>query len=182
MITGFFDGGELGIRTLGTFLYTTFRVSHLRPLGQLSVYLLNCSFLVQKRFGENYRREQEKIFDFNVLKPRQIKGFVRTKPPKLRRISSQPRYDHFDTSPSMLNPVLEYNDYSIFIERGAPLCPARVPEIFRSLFASQNFDRGHSFLLPSSATVTRTPKTHFVRFEDPLGGGRKRPHFDISPY
>ena len=41
----------------------------------------------------------------------------------------------------------------------APLCPARVPEIFRSLFASQNFDRGHSFLLPSSAT----------------GGGRKRP-------
>ena len=70
LITGFFDGGELGIRTLGTFLYTTFRVSHLRPLGQLSVYLLNCSFLIQKRFGENYRREQEKIFDFNVLKPR----------------------------------------------------------------------------------------------------------------
>jgi len=41
-----------------------------------------------------------------------------------------------------------------------------VPEIFRSLFASQNFDRCHSFLLPSSAT----------------GGGRKRPHFDTSPY
>mgnify|MGYP007112530080 CR=1 FL=1 len=41
-----------------------------------------------KALGENYRREQEKIFDFNVLKPRQIKGFVRTKPPKLRRISS----------------------------------------------------------------------------------------------
>ena len=81
-------GGELGIRTLGTFLYTTFRVSHLRPLGQLSVYFLNCSFLVRKRFGENYRREQEKIFDFNVLKPRWIKGFVRTKPPKLQRISS----------------------------------------------------------------------------------------------
>ena len=88
LITGFFDGGELGIRTLGTFLYTTFRVSHLRPLGQLSVYFLNCSFLIRKRFGENYRREQEKIFDFNVLKPRWIKGFVRTKPPKLRRISS----------------------------------------------------------------------------------------------
>ena len=68
LITGFFDGGELGIRTLGTFLYTTFRVSHLRPLGQLSVYFLNCSFLIQKRFGENYRREQEKIFDFNVSK------------------------------------------------------------------------------------------------------------------
>ena len=102
LITGFFDGGELGIRTLGTFLYTTFRVAHLRPLGQLSVYLLNCSFLVQKRFGENYRREREKIFDFNVLKPRWIKGFVRTKPPKLRRISSQPRYDHFDTSPYIL--------------------------------------------------------------------------------
>ena len=32
-------GGELGIRTLGTFLYTAFRVLHLRPLGQLSVYV-----------------------------------------------------------------------------------------------------------------------------------------------
>ena len=31
-------GGELGIRTLGTSLYTAFRVLHLRPLGQLSVY------------------------------------------------------------------------------------------------------------------------------------------------
>ena len=47
----------------------------------------------------------------------------------------------------------------------APLCPVAVPEIFCSLFASQNFDRCHSFLLPSSAT----------------GGGRKRPHFDTSP-
>ena len=36
--SGFF-GGELGIRTLGTFLYTAFRVLHLRPLGQLSVYV-----------------------------------------------------------------------------------------------------------------------------------------------
>ena len=39
-MTGFF-GGELGIRTLETFRSTAFRVPHLRPLGQLSVYL-NC--------------------------------------------------------------------------------------------------------------------------------------------
>ena len=58
------EGGRNEIKNGG------FRVSHLRPLGQLSVYLLNCSFLIRKRFGENYRREQEKIFDFNVLKPR----------------------------------------------------------------------------------------------------------------
>ncbi len=31
-------GGELGIRTLGPFRDTAFRVLHLRPLGQLSVY------------------------------------------------------------------------------------------------------------------------------------------------
>ena len=37
---------------------------------------------------------------------------------------------------------------------------------FRSLFASQNFDRCHSFLLASSAA----------------GSARKRPHFDTSPY
>jgi hypothetical protein len=30
-------GGELGIRTLGPFRNTAFRVLHLRPLGQLSV-------------------------------------------------------------------------------------------------------------------------------------------------
>ena len=32
------DGGELGIRTLGEFPHTAFRVLHLRPLGQLSLY------------------------------------------------------------------------------------------------------------------------------------------------
>ncbi len=40
LITGFFGGGELGIRTLGPFRDTAFRVLHLRPLGQLSVYAL----------------------------------------------------------------------------------------------------------------------------------------------
>ena len=81
-------------------------------------------------------------------------------------ISSQPRYDHFDISPYMLSSVWSKTNYSIFIERGAPLCPARVPEIFCSLFASQNFDRCHSLCLASSAT----------------GSARQRPHFDISPY
>jgi hypothetical protein len=47
-----------------------------------------------------------------------------------------------------------------------PLCPVAVPEILRSLSASQNFDRCHSFLLAFSAT----------------GGARKRPHFDTYPY
>ncbi len=43
-------------------------------------------------------------------------------------ISSQPRYDHFDISPYMLNSVLEYNDYSIFHRTGRPVmscCGAR---------------------------------------------------------
>ena len=34
----FLFGGELGIRTLGEFPHTAFRVLHLRPLGQLSMY------------------------------------------------------------------------------------------------------------------------------------------------
>ncbi len=38
---GIFFGGELGIRTLGEFPHTAFRVLHLRPLGQLSVYVEN---------------------------------------------------------------------------------------------------------------------------------------------
>ena len=43
-------------------------------------------------------------------------------------------------------------------------CPGA--QNFCSLFASQNFDLGHSFLLASSAT----------------GSARKRPHFDTSPF
>ncbi len=39
LFTGLF-GGELGIRTLGPFRDTAFRVLHLRPLGQLSMYLI----------------------------------------------------------------------------------------------------------------------------------------------
>jgi len=81
-------------------------------------------------------------------------------------ISSQPRYDHFDISPSMLNPVVEYNDYSIFHRTGRPVMSCCGARNLLLADASPNFDRGHSFLLPSSAT----------------GGGRKRPHFDISPY
>ena len=44
-------GGELGIRTLGTLLYTTFRVSHLRPLGQLSIYVHLRFLLTPKKFN-----------------------------------------------------------------------------------------------------------------------------------
>jgi|GEM_PF-3631803 len=35
--------------------------------------------------------------------------------------------------------------FNFFIQRGAPLCPFAVPEIFCLLFASQNFDRGTLF-------------------------------------
>ena len=57
----------------------------------------------------------------NPAKPLKIRENEWTKEPKLQRISSQPRYDHFDISPSMLNPVLEYNDYSIFHRTGRPV-------------------------------------------------------------
>ena len=60
--SGFF-GGELGIRTLGTFLYTAFRVLHLRPLGQLSVYVIPHFFqkLLERTDGKN-----NKIFNFRT--------------------------------------------------------------------------------------------------------------------
>ena len=53
----FLFGGELGIRTLGTSLYTAFRVLHLRPLGQLSVIPDNFNkriTLCQEINGSNY--------------------------------------------------------------------------------------------------------------------------------
>ena len=68
-------------------------------------------------------------------------------------ISSQPRYDHFDTSPCIN--LLIYCPKRDF--ESAPLCPVAVPEILCSLFASQNFDRCHSLsslFLPLAALAS----------------------------
>ena len=71
MFTGLF-GGELGIRTLGTFLYTAFRVLHLRPLGQLSVYVIPHYFqkLLERTDGKN-----NKIFNFRTGENPVFMGF-----------------------------------------------------------------------------------------------------------
>ena len=56
------SGGELGIRTLGTFRYTAFRVLHLRPLGQLSVsqlYFTTFSLIFNHNFPWHSRSFQE---------------------------------------------------------------------------------------------------------------------------
>ena len=63
-----------------------------------------------------------------VQKPQCLCGIVREASFIYASVSSQPRYDHFDTSPYMLNSYLSITNYSIFIERGAPLCPVAVPE------------------------------------------------------
>ncbi len=64
-------GGELGIRTLGPFRDTAFRVLHLRPLGQLSVCVFQSAFFfaqisvkkfLERKAGEN--TEKYSIFDF----------------------------------------------------------------------------------------------------------------------
>ena len=59
-----FDGGGLGIRTLGALRHTTFRESHLRPLGQLSkLYLHPIRF---GKWGELMGRTQ-RFFRFRTL-------------------------------------------------------------------------------------------------------------------
>ncbi|MDD6261817.1 MAG: hypothetical protein PUA83_01855, partial [Clostridiales bacterium] len=78
---------------------TAFRVLHLRPLGQLSVYVIPHFFqkLLERTDGKN-----NKIFNFRTGENPRIYGlFKRSKQPALQKISSQPRYDHFDTSPCM---------------------------------------------------------------------------------
>ena len=80
-------------------------------------------------------------------------------------ISSQPRYDHFDTSPYTLNSIQSITNYLIS-RTGNPVMSCCGARNFCLLFASQNFDRGHSLCLALSAT----------------GSARQRPHFDTSPY
>ena len=96
MVTGLF-GGELGIRTLEAFRLTAFRVLHLRPLGQLSVYVIPHFFqkLLERTDGKN-----NKIFNFRTEQKLSIYGdFEGSILPNSQKISSQARYDHFDTSP-----------------------------------------------------------------------------------
>ena len=85
LVTGLF-GGELGIRTLEAFRLTAFRVLHLRPLGQLSVYVIPFSFekLFARTDGKN-----SKLFSFsNRVKPAWLQGFWWTKRTASRKISS----------------------------------------------------------------------------------------------
>jgi len=80
-------------------------------------------------------------------KPRKIKGFRSGGYRIATTISSQPRYDRFDTSAYMLNSIVEDNDYSIFDRTGRPVMSCCGARNLRSLYASQNFDRGHSLRL-----------------------------------
>ena len=116
-------GGELGIRTLGTFLYTTFRVSHLRPLGQLSTSIFQSVFPTNKNsfkklLGRKTGKKTKKYSIFKFVNPNKIKVFLRTKLPNGLKFSSQSRYDHFDTTPYMLNSRRSVTDYLIFSVNG----------------------------------------------------------------
>lgn len=55
LFTGLF-GGELGIRTLGPFRDTAFRVLHLRPLGQLSMNLANIIYHNKRKSARDLSR------------------------------------------------------------------------------------------------------------------------------
>ena len=96
LVTGLF-GGELGIRTLEAFRLTAFRVLHLRPLGQLSVYVIPFSFekLFARTDGKN-----NKIFNFRTEQKLSIYGdFEGSILPNSQKISSRSRYDLFDSPP-----------------------------------------------------------------------------------
>ena len=85
LVTGLF-GGELGIRTLEAFRLTAFRVLHLRPLGQLSVYVIPFSFekLFARTDGKN-----NKIFNFRTEQKLSIYGdFEGSILPNSQKISS----------------------------------------------------------------------------------------------
>ena len=80
------------------FTYTAFRVLHLRPLGQLSIYVIPLSFekLFARTDGKN-----NKIFNFQTEQKLNVYGeTVVNKLPTSQKTSSQLRYDHFDTSPN----------------------------------------------------------------------------------
>ena len=98
--------------------YGEFRVMHLRPLGQLSTGIFQSVFptninLFKKLLGRKTGKKTKKYSIFKLENPNKIKDFLRTKIPNGLKFSSQPRYDHFDTSPSMLTRFPEINAVSV---------------------------------------------------------------------
>ena len=79
-----------------------FRVLHLRPLGQLSVSIfVRFSFqkFAQKFVGEKTGEKAKKYSIWIFGNPELVRVFGGTKFTDSAEISSQPRYDHFDTAP-----------------------------------------------------------------------------------
>ena len=74
---------------------------------------------------------------------------------------------HFDTSPSMLNSVLEYNDYSIFHRTGRPVMSCCGARNFLLAIRFAKFRPLPLLFAPFIRHRHANPKTHFVRFEDP---------------
>ncbi len=77
---------------------------HLRPLGQLSTSIFQSVFPTNKNSFKKLlgRKTGKKTKNYSIFKfenPNKIKAFLRTKLPNGLKFSSQPRYDHFDTSP-----------------------------------------------------------------------------------
>ena len=98
-------------------------------------------------------------------KPAWLTGFRRFGFRLAKKISSQPRYDHFDTSAHIIR-FLFSNEDSAF-QHGEPrYVPLRLSKFSSHLLCSINFDRCCSFCLAFSAT----------------GSARQRPHFDTSAH
>ncbi len=77
-------------------------------------------------------------FDIRTVeKSSKINGFQERRLHEAPLISSQPRYDRFDTSPYLSNPDEGFNALFNCRTGQAPLCPVAVPEISCSLNAHE---------------------------------------------
>ena len=94
----------------------------------------NSAFL-PKTFGKNWRKEQQNIQFSNRRKPCIYGLFKRSKQPTLQKISSQPRYDRFDTFPysakAWKNTLCAY--YFIGFERKSQAFFGKKVDIYRAM-------------------------------------------------
>ena len=131
LFTGLF-GGELGIRTLGSFWEHS--ISSAAPsTTRTTLRVCNSAFL-PKTFGKNWRKEQQNIQFSNRRKPWIYGLFKRSKQPTLEKISSQSRYDRFDTFPysakAWKNTLCAY--YFIGFERKSQAFFGKKVDIYRA--------------------------------------------------
>ena len=171
-----------------------FESGPLWPLRYRSLYaqpLFFLAFFRWKRALERTDGKNSKLIQFsNRVKPAWLQGFGWTKRTAPRKISSQSRYDHFDTTPCIylhISPQKHLGKRRELMERTKEylLFNDSWKALWNQGFSAVSFQKGHSF--SSRARYDRfdtSPFNNYLVFgaNNMISSRSRYDHFDTSPW